>query len=486
MSGVVVVEYGSEKEWRRTLRQNPKYKMHEIIEALGLRTNRNQGKRGKTTFDSPDVRALVLDIDRVVAKLPHKSEALIIAISTPDSLARELDYILEEHGPRIWGRSGPRLHLLRAGAQRVNAGLYPKDLFYEDEGDRRTIRVLLHWWIGQKASNVIFARERYARKRRDRYDEPVDGFLNEVDDSVETTPTQHLPVTGSEMQDPPQVMQDRVRSISRTISPASESRPISRQSSAPDDHGPTDGVSVPRSEHDPPQMDPRQAASEIGQFASNLSFSGDSEMPDIREDTPAVNIAPPIAPTNEFPGFGNVRIQPTLDMDALHALRAYVYPSEADGVVNEELLLRRLEKAWREIVRASHNRRMESPILFAARDEAFLTWIEIRRTIAGFLRIMERNPRPGGEELRTIANTYRELCRSWQAIGKELEVAWAPKISANELLVQAFIMLAGRNNSVDMIWGPVNALEYNGAIYGQGLELLGQEDQRPKLFYVGD
>ncbi|KAF2473172.1 uncharacterized protein BDR25DRAFT_341325 [Lindgomyces ingoldianus] len=502
MSGEVV-DYANEKEWRRTLKQNPRLKMHEIIEALGLRTNKNQGKRGKTNFDNPEVRALVSDIDRVVGIIPDDPEDLITFISSPNSLSDELDQLLSKHGSKIWGRSGSRPHLLRAGTPRVNAELYPRDLFFEDEDDRRTIRVLLHWWIGQKASNVIFARERYARKRRERNEDSVGNLSNdtvgellnnsEISTGVATTstPSPHLAL-GSEVQTPIQVLQDQGRSTSCSPSLASDSPPISRHSPNPNEHGPPIGYNslTLRERNNAPthvntlsQMDSRQAASDLAAFASNL-FLDDREVQNVHEHGLAVNAIPQTESHNDHARFGGNPALRSLDTETLQALRTYVYPSEAGQQMDEDLLLLRLEKAWRDIARTNYNRLLHSPILFAARDEAFLTWIEIRRTFLGAIRIIDGNAKLDKELAIGLANSFQRLCRSWQRIGEGLNVLWAPKMSANELLVQAFIMLAGSNNTADMIWGPVNALNHDGRIDAQTLGVPGEEEQATKLFYV--
>jgi hypothetical protein len=72
-----------------------------------------------------------------------------------------------------------------------------------------------------------------------------------------------------------------------------------------------------------------------------------------------------------------------LDLSTLQAFRAYIYPSESGPKWDEVTLLRRLEREWRDKVRAGHNGKGgNTTLLFAARDRAFLTWIELRRHLA--------------------------------------------------------------------------------------------------------
>jgi hypothetical protein len=77
-----------------------------------------------------------------------------------------------------------------------------------------------------------------------------------------------------------------------------------------------------------------------------------------------------------------------LDMRTLRAFRAYIYPSEGGPKWDEVTLLRRLETEWRDKVRPLQRKGCNSR-LFAARDRAFLTWIELRRHLADLLHADE-------------------------------------------------------------------------------------------------
>jgi hypothetical protein len=79
-----------------------------------------------------------------------------------------------------------------------------------------------------------------------------------------------------------------------------------------------------------------------------------------------------------------------LDYDTLRALRSYIYQEEGGVRVDEETLLNRLERTWRELVRADSQKMLENVQAFIARERALLTWIELRRHMAAFERAEKR------------------------------------------------------------------------------------------------
>lgn len=79
-----------------------------------------------------------------------------------------------------------------------------------------------------------------------------------------------------------------------------------------------------------------------------------------------------------------------LDYDTLRALRAYIYNEETGADLEEEALLDRLERIWRECVRADSEKLLEDLTSFIVRERAFLTWIELRRHMAAFERAERR------------------------------------------------------------------------------------------------
>ena len=79
-----------------------------------------------------------------------------------------------------------------------------------------------------------------------------------------------------------------------------------------------------------------------------------------------------------------------LDYDSLRALRSLIYNEECSVQWDEETLLNRLEKAWREGVRADYDKMVENIPVFIARERAILTWIELRRHLAALDRADRR------------------------------------------------------------------------------------------------
>lgn len=111
--------------------------MHELIERLGLRAKWSSNKRGKTNFESVLVRELVADMGDIVSTLPKEPDELMEFLSKPGSLRKEVDVLLEKHGNEVWGRSIDREHLITANEPGVEEGVYSRDLYIEEEEDRK-------------------------------------------------------------------------------------------------------------------------------------------------------------------------------------------------------------------------------------------------------------------------------------------------------------------------------------------------------------
>jgi hypothetical protein len=75
-----------------------------------------------------------------------------------------------------------------------------------------------------------------------------------------------------------------------------------------------------------------------------------------------------------------------LDYDSLRALRSLIYNEECSVQWDEETLLNRIEKVWRESVRADYDKMVENIPVFIARERAILTWVELRRHLAALDR----------------------------------------------------------------------------------------------------
>ncbi|KAJ4350212.1 uncharacterized protein N0V89_008833 [Didymosphaeria variabile] len=160
------IGYATSKDWLDIMKNRSKLRMHELIERLGLRAKWSQNKRGKTNFESALVRDLVTDMGDIVATVPKESDDLVKFLSAEKSLNEQVEGLLQKHGSAIWGRVGDREHLISVGEPGVEEELYPRDLYFEEEQDREQIRILLHWWLGMKAINVILARDRLDRERK--------------------------------------------------------------------------------------------------------------------------------------------------------------------------------------------------------------------------------------------------------------------------------------------------------------------------------
>jgi len=117
----------------------------------------------------------------------------------------------------------------------------------------------------------------------------------------------------------------------------------------------------------------RQLGAEISQLVSDLTPQSTSDGPT------ALSAASADATRNGGPYRG-------LDVETLQALRAYIYQEESEVVWEEEVLLRRLETAWRDGVRSDVTRINDNIPAFVARERAFLTWLELKRHLADLSR----------------------------------------------------------------------------------------------------
>jgi hypothetical protein len=78
----------------------------------------------------------------------------------------------------------------------------------------------------------------------------------------------------------------------------------------------------------------------------------------------------------------------------------------------------------------------------------------------------------------------RELVDSWQEIGQR----WTPSLSADDLLVQAFVLLAGESNTPDLVWAPVDAaaiIKWLSDNLQQFAEDERAHENQGQLFYLG-
>jgi hypothetical protein len=289
--------------------------------------------------------------------------------------------------------------------------------------------MLLHWWIGLKACNVILARQRLDRERRKKEErlrsredhgsprEPNPTVLiapaTRLEPATEPTSTKTEPPTLPFTQPPRHVQALRLdTSYSNPISPISGTPLHSAESPSISAHGPGNASfhdltpremygsrrpsalsqTVPmhggleaRHASTPPLPSLHQLSSELGCLVSN--FLEDGSAADLRaQHTPSP--APQQFARDETLRDASVRRE--LDPETLLAFRSYIYPGESGPKWDEEVILRRLETVWRDNIRTGHDLTRDDAVLFIVRDRAFLTWIELRRHLADLDRADKR------------------------------------------------------------------------------------------------
>jgi hypothetical protein len=295
--------------------------------------------------------------------------------------------------------------------------------------DSYRIRKLLHWWIGLKACNVILARERLDRERRKkaenrqaRQDAELSGqqeggtpasFVALAPNSVlhdADTGSRGSPMSSSAMLTPPESGESptvglregpvftaigggshTTSSNANTASTAQSSRAEQQQPQSlvkniwnklGTDSLPTQSVATPIRPAHP--VDSKAAleqqlvsANQARQISVEVAKLVDSFRSDdaVTEDI--------TQPNNSISYRG-------LDPEGLRALRQYIYGEESGVQLDEEALLNRLEKTWREGVRADYYKIHDNIPVFIARERAFLTWMELKRHLAALQRANER------------------------------------------------------------------------------------------------
>ncbi|KAH7088139.1 hypothetical protein FB567DRAFT_331855 [Paraphoma chrysanthemicola] len=520
------ISYAKAKDWLDIMKNRSKVRMHELIERLGLRAKWSSNKRGKTNFESALVRDLVADMGDVVATLPKESDELMKFLSEEGSLKEEVDGLLEKHGSKIWGRAGDREHLITANEPGVDDGLYTRDLVFENEEDKELIHKLLHWWIGLKACNVILARERLDRERRKKAenrqaraeaeqasqhgDAPAsfvalapNSVLHDID-----TGSRGSPMSSSAMLTPPEsgespVVGPRDGSGFSAIHDggaanahashagqhqnivegvwsrfAAADRNASREAAAP--WQPRNGLHPDSKAAAQQQIALSEQAAAERQITENVAqlVAGFREHA-VPEKVPQAGISIP------YRG---------LDYDSLRALRSYIYNEEAAAHIDEEALLNKLERIWREGVRADLEKLIANVPVFVARERAFLTWIELKRHVAAFERAERRWASEGttDAEFERRQRQYHTLMGATETILVNFEdvgqFGVGPGlVDRDELLRQAIVVLAGEKYAVEMQW---KSIEFTATVRWLADHLDAfrkdeEEESRSTLWYVG-
>jgi hypothetical protein len=289
-----------------------------------------------------------------------------------------------------------------------------------------SIHKLLHWWIGLKACNVILARERLDRERRKKaenrqaraeaehavqHGEAPASFVALAPNSVLhdiDTGSRGSPMSSSAMLTPPESGESPI------VGPR-EGAGFAATNGGEAPHGA--GTFTTVITHAPQNAQQHQSITDgaWSRFApgegntsrgSNSSWPASTTQPvdskaagRAHADQAAAerqiteNVAQLVA------GFRSGEVGPEkvpqsstsvpyrgLDYDSLRALRSYIYNEDGGVRVDEEALLNRLERTWRELVRADSQKMLENVQVFIARERALLTWIELKRHMAAFER----------------------------------------------------------------------------------------------------
>lgn len=273
----------------------------------------------------------------------------------------------------------------------------------------RRIHKLLHWWIGLKACNVILARERLDRERRKKaenrqarvdaeiahqHGEAPASFValapNSVLHDVDTGP-RGSPMSSSAMLTPPESGESPIVGPREGAAFAAINGGDPAYGAAQHNGHATDGPWNRLAQGD--RGAPR---------GGNVHTDGQPTAVAIAEQAAAErqiteNVAQLVAgfrsggsEPEKVPHSGTSIPYRGLDYESLRALRSYIYNEEGGARVDEDALLNRLEKIWRELVRADSQKMLENVPVFIARERALLTWIELRRHMAAFERAEKR------------------------------------------------------------------------------------------------
>ncbi|KAF1947614.1 hypothetical protein EJ02DRAFT_449096 [Clathrospora elynae] len=505
------ITYASSKDWLDIMKNRSKVRMHELIERLGLRAKWSSNKRGKTNFESALVRELVADMGDVVSTLSKESDELIKFLSDESNLREEVDVLLKKHGAKIWGRVGDREHLIVANEPGVEEGIYPRDLFFENEEDKALIHKLIHWWIGLKACNVILARERLDRERRKKAENRQARAEAEFSGQQESgTPASFVALApNSVLHDADTASRGSPMSSSAMLTPPeSGESPILEPREGPGFTAANGGghatngnaaftiVNAHQSQagqqpHDlvegiwdrlsaeanasresntalrPAQGHPAHPADSkaaVQQQIANANQAAVDRDISVELAKLVASFRSDDAPSEEIPHPSNSIPYRGLDDDSLRALRQYIY-GEVHGVpLDEEALLNSLEKMWREGVRADYHKMIENIPVFIARERAFLTWVELKRHLAALERANRRWSTEGQEiheierriqQHRTLMGCTQTIIANFEDVGQGFGLDPNVAVDRDELLRQAIAVIAGEKYAAEMQWKPI-------------------------------
>lgn len=106
-----------------------------LARKLGFRHRLGRyGENRSTKQKSREVLYLMNAIDRLTARYWRTTEATLRQSS---GFRLDVNAVLDRYGHRIWPAGDPKSRGWLVSAEEENLdGLYPRDLFYHDEGDR--------------------------------------------------------------------------------------------------------------------------------------------------------------------------------------------------------------------------------------------------------------------------------------------------------------------------------------------------------------
>jgi hypothetical protein len=304
------------------------------------------------------------------------------------------------------------------------------------------IHILLHWWIGLKACNVILARERLDRERKKK--EESRKARAEAEFSGQTaalegnTPASFVALApNSVFQTDPASRGSPISSIAMLTPPESGESPVVghhegvgfasvNSSSVAAQNGSSgwfaatnpnhtqaeqqpqnivDGVwdkLVPREARDSRQSastwtatdaipsHPAESKAAVQHQIANANQAAVDRQISVEVAQLVASFRSDDAASEEAPQKHASVPYRSLDHDSLKALRSYLYGEESGVQEDEEALLNHLEKTWREGVRADYEKMVEDIPVFIARERAILTWIELKRHLAALERADQR------------------------------------------------------------------------------------------------
>jgi hypothetical protein len=149
--------YWDETFWRRFVTEDV-VTISKISASLGVRAQSARKMKDLATGqaqanDHPFIFKLEVETNRIASNLHAKlsTDELVKTAAYSNSLVEEIDVLLADYAPNIWGMDADRSKLLTPDRGRI----YVKHLTYENDEDRKSLRLHLHQWICAKAFDYL-------------------------------------------------------------------------------------------------------------------------------------------------------------------------------------------------------------------------------------------------------------------------------------------------------------------------------------------